>query len=373
MYLIEYKNIDNRDNVIEFNELLPLPEANDMLLAVIERYKEHGNKSKIWYEIIEKGSNEVVYSSRLFIFDEVESLYEVIKSNRRIEEPIKEYIDQIERVTIDVSSSEATEELEMNANTEVTPPITQPTVSSGQDKLPDYEATITTLEEKMKKTIGDLELMREQSEKAELEREEERLKLEEERKEMLASNMALQEINGSIESRLRGSFNISRIFEDKEKWKQYAKQTFIYAKKAAIIIRRGSRIVYVKLKRAIIRYQRNKQKQQVLDLQLKKAKLEFMSELETERNQQVRVAMRKQKKQEKVSSSMQRKEERYLKELRRRKKGNISFGGVLKLLLVVSVVVLIIDYLYNGDTSRLTGIQHQALNLYETIKNALMK
>ncbi|MBM7541142.1 hypothetical protein [Amphibacillus cookii] len=372
MYLIEYKNIDNKDNLIEFNELLPLPEANDMLLSVIERYKEHGTKSKIWYEIIEKGTNEVVYSSRLLIFDDVESLYEVIRSNRRIEEPIKEYIDQIERVTTDVPLNEA---IEMNNHVqkEAIPSNAQHGESAEQNKVSDYETTITTLEEKMKKTIGDLELMREQSEKEKLEREEERLRLEEERKEMLASNMALQEINGSIESRLRDSFSISRIFEDKEKWKEYAKQAFIYAKKTAILIRRGSRIVYVKLRKAIMRYQRNKQKQQVLDLQLKKAKLEFMSELETERNQQIRVAMRKQKKQEKATSSMQRKEERYLKELRRRKKGRWSFGGLLKLLLVVSVVVLIIEYLYNGDTSTLTGLQQRVSELYTIIKNALMK
>lgn len=372
MYLIEFKNIDNQDNIIQFNELLTLTEANTMLLEVINSYKEHGIKSKIWYEIIDKGSKEVIFSSRIIIFDDIVSLFEIIKNNRRIDDQIKEFVSQIELATED-NANAATVDLEepSEENKLVEKEETQIIEPEGKTKQireieqtnnVQYEETLTSLEEQMKKTIVDLESIKKQNEQAELEREQERLKLEEERREM--QKRVIQEMHHSTEANQQSS-SISKIFVEKG-------QFITYVKQAIVVIKKATRVGYVKTKRALIKYRRNKQKQQALDIQLKKAKLEFINEIQTERKHQERATLREQRKREKTASSIKKKEERYIKELRKRKKGNLTIKKLIKIAAIVAIIGLAIDYFYNKDQSRWVYLQGKGIQFYQMILENLM-
>mgnify|MGYP006926212381 FL=1 len=109
--MIEFKNIDSKEDTFTFGEPLTFTEANDMLLHSINRYKIKGVKSKIGYKIVDSETNEPLFNSRIIINGDIESLFNIINQNKSIHEDIKNYVRDVENGIIQESNSSKLSEI----------------------------------------------------------------------------------------------------------------------------------------------------------------------------------------------------------------------------------------------------------------------
>lgn len=451
MYLIEFKNLNNQDSVLKFNELLSFSEANDNLMQSVERCKLKGSKLKISYKIIDQESKDVIFNSRIVISGDIESIFYVIKSNKSIDAQIKKHVSDVESGVINETKSIIFEdgeyktkvdkfkkdkedalallreqeqkssewelehqekvnklkmekeqieqaldskvkeeefkvkerlnqiellEMERKKGEEL---ANQKREEEKRNKLK-HEKMLLDLEGKKKEAEAELETLKEQTEKAEIERKKERLILEEEQRKSFRDAEVIQNEEELEEVRLKNYTNKPPIeseeivndqgVETPEIVEEEHNKFKIFINHASPIIKKGSRLVYVKSKRAIIKYKRNRAKQKALDAQLKKAKLEFIKEIQKEKQQQEKLTLKQEKKNEKEIKSFQRKEEIYIKELTKGKKV-FNFPKIMKLVVTLAIIFLYVDFIYNKDQSNFVYLQEKSVHAYYSIIDKL--
>lgn len=97
MYLVIYKKGLECENIkIEFDRPLTIAEANDLLVDAIERYKISGISSKIGYKIIESGTGEVMFNSKITINNKITTLFSLLYKNANVPRQIVEYVKKVE-------------------------------------------------------------------------------------------------------------------------------------------------------------------------------------------------------------------------------------------------------------------------------------
>lgn len=480
LFVIELKNINNKDDIFKFNEPLTFTETNDMLLESIKRYRIKGVKSRIGFKIINQLTRESVLNSRIAINGEIESFFSLINENKNITEEIKKYasdvaigkVEEVKSILLEdgeykikvdelrkQKEQKMTELQEEELKTSTRELEHQETVLHLQQEIEQIESTLkekdtednlthnerlkqieqleiqrkkteeqvvlTREEEKRKKKRHENELaeleeqrktaetelitVKEQSEIAEIERKKRKLALEEEERTFKMKVELIQTKDDLEESKVSNQSNDSPqplstenstedeikevapavntpVIEEEElnKYIIALNKTWHYTKKTGVVIskflkisyaygKKGSRLFYLKTKRAFRNYRRYRFKKKALDIQVSKAKINFVNELNKERQKQDVELKRKEREKAKIQSSYIKKQERYLKEIKRKNTTRSSpLKTVLKLALAAIIVYLIIDFSLNRNQSYLLLLQESLLKLYATVKSAFV-